>query len=154
MLNRVNTQLAGDRPITVLIFLILLQFFAAPKATQFFLSRCAAAPVASPTDAQSSELNQYIVTGHVKDLDGHAIAGASIEWGSHKKSFNRRQRVTTDKDGAYRIVITKPGRDDQLAASAAGYATELRQSTFEPGEQVRDFILRTMPQREHVVAGT
>jgi protocatechuate 3,4-dioxygenase beta subunit len=133
--------------LSFLVRLILLNCIAQSLAVTTALAE-------SQPSTNSSDANDYIITGHVKDLDGHAITGAAIEWGSDKEPFSRRQHVVTDKDGAYRFVIKEIGDDDHFAASAPGFATELRQTTFEPGEQIRDFILRAMPQNEHVVGGT
>src|SRR3954447_12410064 len=93
-------------------------------------------------DAKPAVAGDYIVSGHVRDSEGHGLVGATVEWGSDKTSFTRRQRVATDKDGAYRLVIKKLNGENHFAAAAPGYSAEYESSTFVRGSQVRDFVLR------------
>ena len=96
----------------------------------------------------------YIVTGHVTDSAGHSIGGTTVEYGSDKIRFKRRHRTTTDKEGAYRLVIKALDRESLFAASRAGFSTEISYAKFEPGRQTRDFVLRKLPVEQQVVAGT
>lgn len=94
-----------------------------------------------------------VVTGQVTDLAGAGLADATVEWGSDKLPFERRQRTTTDATGRYRLVLASRDGTFHLAASAAGYATRVADSTFGPGEYVRDFKLRKTRQLSGYVAG-
>src|SRR3954447_5268583 len=88
-------------------------------------------------DAKPAVAGDYIVTGHVRNSDGHGLVGATVEWGSDKTSFTHRQRVVTDKDGAYRLIIIKLKAGNHFAAVAPGYSAEYEDSAFVRGSQVR-----------------
>jgi protocatechuate 3,4-dioxygenase beta subunit len=98
--------------------------------------------------------DEYMVMGRVLDASGHPIAGATVEWGSDKTRFQRRQRAKTDKDGTYTMVLKSLDNENHLAASAAGYATEIADSTISRGRQTRDFTLRPIAAGKHIAAGT
>jgi protocatechuate 3,4-dioxygenase beta subunit len=145
MKDRHETSFIGARAIAVLALILLEWFSPGPIAFAEQLE-----------DAISPERGGYIyiVTGHVTDGDGHSIGGATVEYGSGKTRFNLRHQTTTDKEGAYSLVIKSIGRENHLAASAPGCSTEVSDAGFEPGRQTRDFVLHKLSAEQHVAAGT
>jgi hypothetical protein len=110
--------------------------------------------VAGSSGNKSSELNESVITGRVTNVDGHNVAGASIEWGAADTSFKNRQRVTTDQNGDYTLTLKSLAGRNRFAASAPGYLPQVSYSQIARGRQVENFVLSATPIDGHAIAGT
>jgi hypothetical protein len=88
------------------------------------------------------------------DADGRPIARATVEWGSDREPFERRQRVETDEAGKYTMAVKAHENTWHLAASADRHSAQLADSLILKGKHERNFILKPVPQDSGFITGT
>ncbi|MFN7975653.1 MAG: TonB-dependent receptor [Acidobacteriota bacterium] len=90
--------------------------------------------MALPAYSQTADL-----LGVVKDKDGGALPGATVE--VKNKGTGIERRVVTDKDGNYRVPALVPG-DYKIKVTLSGFAETEREATINIGQEVKlDFKL-------------
>jgi RNA polymerase sigma factor (sigma-70 family) len=82
----------------------------------------------APTVQAKEFADQLVVSGRVLDPDGEPVQGAKLYvWTSAlQKRADRVERATTQKDGRFRLTVSKAerGREAKIVASARGFGPE------------------------------
>lgn len=90
---------------------------------RFFLSVLSVCLFLTAFSANAQDLDDVSISGRITDINGQAVAGASVT-ASHIE-FGTERTVTTNDEGRYRLVELKPGIYKVTAASA-GFGTQAR----------------------------
>src|SRR5688572_6998653 len=61
--------------------------------------------------------DETVISGKVVDDEGNAIAGATVEWGRDDVPFQVRQRVKTDDNGIFKLILKSLDGRCHIAAS-------------------------------------
>ncbi len=110
-------------------------------------------PISAKDSAKRSAEKPTVVIGHVANVDGKPIAGATVEWGHAKTPFKQRTRVETDADGKYKLVLKSLEGHGWLAASAPDYASSIGSLQLKQGLLEHNFVLSAISEKSHVAAG-
>ena len=94
----------------------------------------------------AEEQTECHVVGRVTSVDGTGLANVTVEWGSIRQPFKRRQSATTDAEGKYTLKLKSLDGHSRLVAFLPGHALAYANSNLTFGRHERNFVLRANPK--------